>query len=218
MSLLTFPWNPIADRGAIPLFAVVERAWSAPGRAYHSVEHLTELLHRCREVDADVGWASPVDVFLASLFHDAIYEPLRADNEVRSAALASEQIAAEPSLRDASLARVVQWIEATARHGAHPPRSVDDDEGMFLDADMAILGADEDRYRRYVVDVRTEYAAVPEEAFIRGRRSFVRGVLASPAVFVSPYFRARFEDVSRDNLARELDWLEGGQRPPWEVA
>ncbi|NUP04829.1 MAG: hypothetical protein HOW73_02080 [Polyangiaceae bacterium] len=215
--MLHLPWNPLQERGDLPLYEVIDRAWRSAGRAYHDVEHLGEMLTRCSEVARDVGWKQPTEVFLATLFHDAIYEPLAKDNEAKSAALARKHIAEDPRLAPVDVDFVARLVEATAGHGAHPPSTVDEDEGLFLDADMAILGATPERYRRYVTDVRREYGVVPEEAFVAGRAAFVHKVLASASIYISPYFRARLEQVARANVASELTWLEGGATPPWAM-
>lgn len=197
--------------GPLPLYATVFEAWSGQGRAYHDLEHLGEMVERCAEVaETGPGWQAPREVFLAILFHDAVYVPLAKDNEARSAELARREIAREPRLSTVQADLVAHWIERTAVHGTIPPGATDDDESLFLDSDMAILGADLERYRRYVLGVRREYSEVPDGLFVAGRTAFVKTVLASEAVFLSPWFRARLEATARENLERELGWLRAG--------
>lgn len=162
------------------------------------------MLRRCAEAAAGPGFGQPFEIFLATLFHDAVYEPLAKDNEARSAVLAHEAIAAEPRLASIDVAAVTSLIEATAHHASFKPRDEDDDRSLFLDADMSVLGAPTDVYDAYTRGVRAEYAAVPDEAFRAGRGTFLRGVLAAPAIFLSPFFRGRLEAAARANVAREL--------------
>ncbi len=74
----------------------------------------------------------------------------------------------------------------------------------FLDADLAILGSDRDRYRRYVAQVRAEYAHIPEPLFRGGRAAILDGFLARPRIYETDEFHARFEQQARENIAWEL--------------
>lgn len=69
----------------------VERALAAaygePQRAYHDATHIAEVLRWFDFVADEVGWDAPADVYLAILFHDAVYDPRAQSgaNEARSA-------------------------------------------------------------------------------------------------------------------------------------
>ena len=94
-----------------------------------------------RLVQAESGWFAPVETFLAVLFHDAVYVPGAADNEARSAELASAAIRRFLPDAPTDLDRVSRLILLTAGHGHLAPEDVDRDAALFLDCDMAILGA-----------------------------------------------------------------------------
>jgi predicted metal-dependent HD superfamily phosphohydrolase len=79
---------------------------------------------------------------------------------------------------------------------------------VLCDADLAILAADEERYASYVAGVRHEYAAVPDEAFRRGRAQVLRSLLEAPSLFATSYGRQHWEDTARANLTKELTDLE----------
>src|SRR5262245_11174745 len=72
--------------------AAIEAAYATPARAYHHYGHVQDVLRHYEEVAAGPGWAQPAEVYLAVLYHDAIYEAGRSDNEARSADLAREHI------------------------------------------------------------------------------------------------------------------------------
>ena len=74
------------------LVAEVLAAWASAGRHYHSAEHLLEIAGWYEVIANGPGWRKPLEVWLAMLFHDAIYEVGAADNESRSAELASRAI------------------------------------------------------------------------------------------------------------------------------
>ena len=130
--------------------AALEAAYATPTRAYHNVRHVEEVLRHFDAAQDEAGWARPVDVRLAVLYHDAIYEPGRKDNEARSADLAREHLQRWPQL-DVDVDRVVELILLTARHGQLEPGSLDRDAAQFLDCDMAILGSEPATDRKSVV-------------------------------------------------------------------
>ena len=190
------------------LWPSILEAYGTPGRAYHDTRHLYAVLERFAEVSGDVGWEHPREVYLALLFHDAIYDPSARDNEERSAALSARWLGAlglEPPLEPG---RVEQLIRLTARHGHLGIGDVTADEGLFLDCDLSIIGADPDVYDRHEADVAKEYAAIPEPLFRAGRRAFLEQLLQRERRFLSPYFHARLDRAARGNLERALKSLE----------
>jgi predicted metal-dependent HD superfamily phosphohydrolase len=185
-----------------PLEHALEAAYGSPGRAYHDLEHVRDVLARFREVARDVGWTHPREAFVALLFHDAVYTAGAHDNEERSAELAREAIARWlPGVDDERVARL---IRLTARHGSLAPADVDGEAALFLDCDMAILGSDAATYDAYERNIAREYAAVPVEQFRSGRRRFLERLLATERIFLSAYFHQRLDSAARANLRR---WL-----------
>jgi predicted metal-dependent HD superfamily phosphohydrolase len=176
--------------------AELARRYAEPHRAYHTAAHIAEVLGWSDWVAGSVGWAAPRDVYVAIAFHDAIYDPLAKDNEVRSAALAVELV-------DASM-RAQELIVLTARHGGLAPGDVDLEAAHFLDCDTAILGAAPEAFDAYDRAIAVEYRAVPPDAFRAGRRAFLAKLAAQPRIFLSELFHARFDAAARSNVARAL--------------
>jgi predicted metal-dependent HD superfamily phosphohydrolase len=166
------------------------------------LSHLHELLARYDEVARDVGWAQPCEVFWAILFHDFVYQAGAQDNEARSAEVAQRCLAALGPVLDVT--RVVQLIELTARHGSLREIEVDREAALFLDCDMAILGADAEAFSSYDRKVAKEYASLDPEIYEAGRRAFLTRLLGPNPIFLSAYFRARREAAARANLERRL--------------
>src|SRR3546814_1812421 len=98
-------------------FAALETAYAKPPRAYHDFNHVREVLRHHAEVAAGPGWAQPAETFLAVLYHDAVYEAGRGDNETRPAELAVAEIAKWLPEASVDASRVAELIELTARHG-----------------------------------------------------------------------------------------------------
>jgi len=170
-------------------WAMLERAYATPPRAYHTLEHVLEVA-RCW---AQETWQQPRQTFLAVLFHDAVYVVGRSDNEQRSAELSG----ADP--------RVRELILLTAKHGRLTPADVDPEAAKFLDCDMAILGADTAAFDRYQAQIALEYEPViGAEAYAAGRRKFLESVLQKERIFLSEAFHARLDAPARSNLRRAL--------------
>jgi predicted metal-dependent HD superfamily phosphohydrolase len=168
--------------------------WDEPQRHYHTTEHLRFMLSIL-----DNARAGPA-VRLAAWFHDAVYDPMGANNERASADLAAEVL---PPLGIApdTVAEVVRLVRLTEDHAVAPD---DADGGLLADADLAILGTPPDRYAEYAAAVRAEYAHVPDEAFRVGRSAVLEALLAiDPLYHLAPH-RIVWEAPARANMRAEL--------------
>jgi predicted metal-dependent HD superfamily phosphohydrolase len=176
----------------------LEAAYSSPGRGYHDLRHLTEVLEHVDELMADDD-PDRESVLLAAWFHDAVYDGL-ADDEERSAALAREALGPGPSSDE-----VARLVRLTATH-----RAADDDHAgqVLCDADLGILAAPPERYASYTKGVRREYAHVPDADFAVGRVAVLRDLLAKPTLFHTARGRERWEVLARANVQGEIEALE----------
>lgn len=185
--------------------AALEAAYATPTRAYHHFGHVREVLAHAAAADARHAWRQPREIFLAVLYHDAIYQPGRRDNEARSADLALADIARFLPGAGIDAGRVADLIRLTARHGQWAPADVDDEAARFLDADMAILGAPPAEFDAYDRAIAAEYRGkLPGWLFEFNRRRFLKGLLAKERIFLSADFHALFDAPARANLHRLL--------------
>jgi predicted metal-dependent HD superfamily phosphohydrolase len=190
-------WDRLAE--AVGLDPAVGRDLEArhrePQRHYHTVEHIEAVIGHLDTLDA----RTPTTL-LAAFFHDAIYDPTRADNEARSADLAAESLDGFDEVDD-----VVAIVLATAGHAlmAGAPAGT----AAFLDADLAILGADEATYDRYAEAIAAEYAHVPIDEFGPRRAQVLAGFLDRPTLYFTEAGRNRWEARARANLTREIERL-----------
>lgn len=184
------------------LLSAVLARYREPHRHYHTLEHLRDCLAALRELTSE----APREVELALLFHDAVYDPRASDSEQASVDLLFEE-ARRAWLDDALIRRTATLILATKHLGDDLP----EEAGWVVDADLAILGADDERFDRYEADVRLEYAFVDDQAFGRGRAAFVRGMLERERVFVTRRGHRLWGAKARRNLERsERRWSELG--------
>lgn len=199
-------WDDLIGRHtADPKAAATGRAllarWAEPHRRYHTLGHLREVLTHVEEladhaVDADA-------VRLAAWYHDSVFRGQQDDEEL-SAQGAEADLAAlgvDPSL----VAEVARLVRVTI---SHEPAHGDRNGETLCDADLAVLGAEPDRYRANTGAVREEYAHVSDDEFRARRARVVRGLLAARALFHTPLARSRWESRARANLTNELHLLE----------
>lgn len=175
-------------------------AYSQTGRHYHALAHIRQMLEA---LDGRLGQLHDAAVVqLAVWFHDAVYSPLRSDNEARSADLA-RQFLAQTNLSAERRERVAYLIERTKDH-TQPQPAPDTDLHLLLDVDLQILGAPEADYWRYARQVRQEYALVPDLMYRPGRQKVLSKFLELPHIYQTADFR-RLEAQARRNLRAELE-------------
>lgn len=193
----------VAPADAYPVFDALVAAHSAPERHYHNLEHLSEMFRVAGRLAPQVE--DPNALHLAIWFHDAVYDSRGKDNEKRSGELAVDLLG-PIGVPASAIDRIVQMIWATA-HTGDPPATRD--TAALLDADLAILGASEERYARYTVEVRKEYAWVPDAQYRAGRAAVLQRFLAAPRIYHTQLVYEEGEARARENLARELAGLKG---------
>ena len=195
----------VAPDDAYPLFDRLVTAYTAPDRHYHNLEHLGEMFKVVERLSPQIE--DPNALHLAVWFHDAVYDPRAKDNEARSAELAADFLT-PLGVPAATIDRVASLVNATA-HLASAELPADRDAAVLLDADLAILGASEGRYRRYAADIRKEYAFVPDADYRKGRAAVLRMFLNRPRIFHTRVLYEEGEVRARANLAAELKELGG---------
>ena len=189
---------PAADEN---LYERMMVCWAEPHRRYHTLHHLRECLTTFDEVREQAQ--RPGEIDLALWFHDAFYDPRRHDNEERSAQWAREAVL-EAGLPQDVADRVYALVMAT-RHEGTPE---DPDARLLVDVDLASLGAEARRFDEDDLQIRAEYAHVPEVEYREGRRRVLGSFLARPRLYSTDYFHAALEEQARDNLRRAIARLE----------
>jgi predicted metal-dependent HD superfamily phosphohydrolase len=185
--------------------AELVRAYAAPHRHYHDLAHIDALLRLAHQNQGAVADMQALEA--AIWFHDAIYDTRRHDNEEKSAELAIDRL--KGTTTDERIGRIAAMIRATASHELpdFPTPEAVHDCALFLDLDLAVLGAAREDYESYAAAVRREYAWVSEPRWIEGRRGVLERFLERPKIYASPQFQASHEAAARRNLAHELATL-----------
>jgi predicted metal-dependent HD superfamily phosphohydrolase len=182
------------------LWKEIALQYSAPGRHYHSLSHLENLLEQISAVRDAIE--DRETVLFALYYHDVIYDALRSDNEEKSAELALVRLR-QIGYPDDRAQRCERHILATKGHSV----SDDNDTNLFTDADLSILGSAPEAYQAYSRQVRAEYAAYPDQIYAAGRRRVLERLLAMPRIFKSDFFFERFEAAARQNLTAEMNFF-----------
>jgi predicted metal-dependent HD superfamily phosphohydrolase len=186
----------------VPAIDPLLMACSLPVRHYHNLGHIDQCL---RELDGIRELCESVDaVELAIWFHDAVYDPTRADNEERSADVAAEAMNAT-GVGPTAVQEVVEMILATKHNRA----SASGDAAVLLDIDLSILGQPPAVFDVYEQAIRCEYAFVDQKDFNRGRANILRRFLDRKTIYSTHYMQTRYEAQARQNLLRSIARLEG---------
>lgn len=172
-------------------------AWREPQRHYHTLQHLQECLALIDTLRAHAE--QPADIELALWFHDAVYAVRAHDNEARSAHWALTALGAA-GVDAGRCQRVHDLIMATC-HTALPASN---DAALLVDIDLAILGADDERFAEYERQIRAEYAWVPPDVYSVKRRAVLQGFIDRQHIYSLPGVRQRLEHSARRNLARAI--------------
>lgn len=190
------------DKPSMPLLSRLVAAWSEPQRHYHVLRHLQECLLLLERWGKDAS--ARHEIGMALWFHDAVYDPMRTDNEDRSARWATEALQ-DLGVADATVRRIARLIRATkhAAPTAHPRAARVKGADLLLDIDLAILGADRARFEEYERQVRLEYAHLAERAFATARADFVETLLGKP-IYRTQVAMLELEQRARENLVRSL--------------
>lgn len=194
---------------ASPLWKGLIKAYTEPGRHYHTLEHLVTLFGLLDEHGGDVDDRDAIELVI--FFHDAVYDPARSDNEAASAALAGQGLT-PLGLPVGLIAKVEQYILAT-QHSADEAAEIEDaDLALLLDLDLAILAQDAPAYADYVQAIRKEYAHLSDEAYRAGRRRVLQGFLDRARIYRIGRLHAMWDVKARANLAAEIEALQQGSQ------
>lgn len=181
------------------LWAKVAEAYASSGRHYHTLVHLNHLLVELNPYQHQfTSWDT---IVFAIAYHDFVYRATQSDNEEQSAEVARLQLQSI-QFPEKEIKRCEQIILATKKHEA-----VNRETDLFTDADLAILGADRERYLRYAADVRKEYSIYPDLLYKPGRKKVLTHFLKMNRIYKTEEFFTKYEQSARRNLQAEFESL-----------
>lgn len=191
-------WHRCCDDGqtANPVYSEIEAGYGEPHRFYHTGRHVEHCL---RQLDLARDQMEAADAIeMALWFHDVVYNPTAADNELRSAQR-FEQLATG-AMNPTLLNQVYRLIMITV-HNA-PPQAID--EKYVVDIDLSSFGLPWDEFTRDSQDVRKECTHLSDAEFTTRNHRFLRSLLDRPSIFSTEYYRDLYEQTARRNIARRI--------------
>jgi hypothetical protein len=111
--------------------------------------------------------------------------------------------------------KVNAYILATKSHQASSSSSDgnDQDERLFLDFDMSILGQPREVYMEYAGMIRQEYVHVPRHVYLVKRAEVLETFLTQPWIYATEEYRQTYEQIARQNIQAEITHLRQGLIP-----
>ena len=191
----------IEQEKAETTFTALVHMYSSPGRVYHTLEHIQEMLtwiERLRDNALDLPALQ-----LACWFHDSIYDPSAGDNEEQSVTYA-QRVLSDLALPSTTIAAVSQMILSTKTHWTEESNT---DCHILLDADLAILGAPALDYDSYAQAIRQEYSWASEASYKTGRMQVLQAFLQRKRIYWTELVYGALEGPARENIQREIALL-----------
>lgn len=178
-----------------------------PWRDFHSIGHLIHMSNFLLQHVYELR--NPKAVLLAKNAHDMVYQPwlydtrleTRGVNEQASALFAEVLLA--PFYDPADVALVAEYVRSTAGHSTE---TTDFDQQYLLDADMRILGEDEDVFDAYDAGTMAEFLYDRPElkkAFMIGRYQFLSRTV-SGQIYCTERAQDLYEARAKANIERTI--------------
>jgi len=150
-------------------------------RFYHTTQHLLDILE-----DLKRNGGTSDELFLAAVYHDAVYDPKASDNEERSADLFIEH-AKNSSLSTDQKNKIKQYILDTKTH-----KTEDATSQILINADLSILDGPFEKLIAYEKQIFKEYQFVDYKIYKPKRLEVLstlnkNGKLDSLIAFVKNY-------------------------------
>ncbi|MEM0994850.1 MAG: hypothetical protein AAGI49_17595, partial [Bacteroidota bacterium] len=134
-------------------------------RAYHNLTHIQSMLEQVGNWEEQI---EDVEVLqFAIWYHDLIYNPLRKDNEARSAK-AAQSVLRQLHLAPERIQQCAHLILCTKTHQLSA--DADFTTQLMVDVDLAILSRPWAAYETYYQQIRREYWMYPSPMYRKGRK------------------------------------------------
>jgi predicted metal-dependent HD superfamily phosphohydrolase len=160
--------------------------WNESHRHYHNLDHLNDLINQINENKSKYSQKEYEKLIIASLFHDCVYDPMKNDNEEKSAEF-FESCVVDKSDRD--MLEIKQIILDTKTHQATIPLSE-----KFNKLDMSIVECDFDKLLKWEIGIKEEFKEYGEK-YKDGRLKFLESLLDK-------------YPQNTENLLKLIDWIK----------
>ena len=142
--------------------------WNESHRAYHTLTHLNDLIDQINKDKSKYSEKEYEKLIITSLFHDCVYEPIRNDNEEKSA----EFFESCCSDKNPDTQEIKQMILDTKTHESTTPLSE-----SFNYYDMSIVERDFEKLLEWEKGISQEYSFYDKDVYKKGRLNFIESLL-----------------------------------------
>ena len=143
--------------------------WNESHRSYHTLNHLNDVIDQINESKSKYSEKEYDKLMLTALFHDCVYDPMKSDNEEKSADFFME-CCSDKSNGD--VLEVRQMILDTKTHQATTNLSE-----SFNHYDMSIVERDFDQLLEWENGISFEYSGYGKDDYKEGRLKFLESIL-----------------------------------------
>jgi predicted metal-dependent HD superfamily phosphohydrolase len=181
-------------------FEELQDAYTYPQRIYHSLEgHVAGGLLVLEDIRMK-GMAKNFNALEFAWFcHDAIFDPKEKDNEEKSAEFAVN-LCKKMKLCDEFCKAVRDLIIVTNR----PVIAEDIDDQLIIDLDHINFGWDNPSFKEQTQAIRKEMIFLGDKEFAQENQKLFTKMLKKKSVFLTDYFKEKYERRARSNLERAL--------------
>ena len=199
----------IGASAPIPLLEAEARdlisRWNAEGRILHNTRHLIKTLARIDEI---ASTAHDPEVLRVALWYqgavlnrsfDVFQRGTDSDEQEFSALYHARSRMETLGLSEDVISRIQELMMALFTHRADPS---DMDAQVLIDADLGMLAASPQDFKRFRESLREECPDLCDADYVRARRLAIKKILAREQIFHSPLALA-WEETARANLEAE---------------
>lgn len=142
--------------------------WNESHRHYHTLDHLNDILEMIENDKESYTEKEYEKLVITALFHDCVYDPMKSDNEEKSADF-FEQCCVD---KNADTNEIGNMILETKTHQSNSKLSK-----AFIDYDMDIINRDYDSLLEWEKGIYGEFKVYGNEAYKFGRLKFLESLL-----------------------------------------
>lgn len=179
--------------------------WNAKGRILHNTRHLIKTLARIDEI---ASTAHDPEVLRVALWYqgavlnrsfDVFQRGTNSDEQEFSALYHARSRMETLGLSEDVISRIQELMMALFTHRADPS---DMDAQVLIDADLGMLAASPQDFKRFRESLREECPDLCDTDYVRARLLAIKKILAREQIFHSPLALA-WEETARANLEAE---------------
>jgi predicted metal-dependent HD superfamily phosphohydrolase len=191
------------------LISIVKHYYLEEHRHYHNWNHILNGFYLfSKYYDNDI----PIHIIIAWLFHDIVYIAGSTDSEKSSnillLTLMSNKFPLILKKHQCDINKALTYIDATI---SHENKTTDIDLDVFLDVDMSYLGESWVDFSYCRKQIRKEFIVFNDDSFIKGSIIFCNSLLKRDNVFMSKFFRDKYELHCTTNIKKYIKNLKKEQ-------